>query len=213
MSGVLANNILKFVACETPETRLLHDVVHHHHGRPHQLLAPMSDRIEIDSSSPQALLTFYRRLYPFKSLFNWLNHEPVPTRRFTHREFAFTLQGDIYIRYYSFANAEELKKQIVQLNPSRFEIGAVYSARVCVLSCLDTLAFTQFVMSLAPRQEDVTTRNTSTRTTRTRIRYRHDRLRRNPYLLLWKGDLQAMLGIHRCSCQGPRQRASRTVWV
>ncbi|KAI0355832.1 prim-pol domain-containing protein [Trametes cingulata] len=75
------------------------------------------------------MLAFYRRLYPFKSLFTWLNHEHAPTKLFTHREFAFTLQGDVYLRYNSFANADELKKQVCTLNPTRFEIGPVYSAR------------------------------------------------------------------------------------
>ncbi|RDB25171.1 DNA primase small subunit, partial [Hypsizygus marmoreus] len=77
----------------------------------------------------EVMLTFYRRLYPFKSIFNWLNHEHTPTRLFTHREFAFTLQGDIYLRYNSFNTVDELKKQVCQLNPTRFEIGPVYSAR------------------------------------------------------------------------------------
>ncbi|KAG5652475.1 hypothetical protein H0H81_004883 [Sphagnurus paluster] len=77
----------------------------------------------------EVMLTFYRRLYPFKSIFNWLNHEHAPTQLFTHREFAFTLQGDVYLRYNSFNTAEELKKQVCQLNPTRFEIGPVYSAR------------------------------------------------------------------------------------
>jgi hypothetical protein len=54
----------------------------------------------------------------------------VPTRLFTHREFAFTLAGDIYLRYNSFANSDEMKKEVLRLNPSRFEIGAIYSARV-----------------------------------------------------------------------------------
>lgn len=75
------------------------------------------------------MLTFYRRLYPFKSIFHWLNHEHTPTRRFTYREFAFTLPGDIYLRYNSFNSVDDLKKQVCQLNPSRFEIGPVYSAR------------------------------------------------------------------------------------
>ncbi|KAJ3511223.1 hypothetical protein NLJ89_g4221 [Agrocybe chaxingu] len=83
---------------------------------------------EIDVS-PEVMLTFYRRLYPFKSIFNWLNHEHAPSRLFTHREFAFTLQGDVYLRYQSFNNADELKRQVCQLNPTRFEIGPVYSAR------------------------------------------------------------------------------------
>jgi DNA primase small subunit len=85
---------------------------------------------DFDPSSAEVMLAFYRRLYPFKSIFNWLNHEHIPTRLFTHREFAFTLQGDVYLRYNSFNNAEDLKKQVFALNPSRFEIGPVYSARV-----------------------------------------------------------------------------------
>ncbi|KAF8893864.1 DNA primase catalytic subunit [Infundibulicybe gibba] len=75
------------------------------------------------------MLAFYRRLYPFKSIFTWLNHGHIPTRLFTHREFAFTLQGDVYLRYNSFNAFDELKKQVCQLNPTRFEIGPVYSAR------------------------------------------------------------------------------------
>ena len=87
--------------------------------------------MEMDASSPEVMLTFYRRLFPFKSLYNWLNHEHTPTRLFTHREFAFTLQGDVYLRYNSFNTADDLKKKICQLNPTRFEIGPVYTARVC----------------------------------------------------------------------------------
>ncbi|KAG2361824.1 hypothetical protein BDR07DRAFT_1485396 [Suillus spraguei] len=50
------------------------------------------------------------------------------TKRFVHkREFAFTLQGDVYLRYNCFSNAEELKKQVCALNPTRFEIGPMYS--------------------------------------------------------------------------------------
>ncbi|THH30888.1 hypothetical protein EUX98_g3270 [Antrodiella citrinella] len=75
------------------------------------------------------MLAFYRRLYPFKSIFSWLNHEHTPTKLFTHREFAFTLPGDVYLRYNSFNTADELKKQVCNLNPTRFEIGPVYSAR------------------------------------------------------------------------------------
>ncbi|KAH9836234.1 prim-pol domain-containing protein [Rhodofomes roseus] len=79
--------------------------------------------------SPEIMLAFYKRLYPYKSIFGWLNHEHTPTRRFTHREWAFTLPPDTYVRYQSFADADELKKQVCQLNPTRFEIGPVYSAK------------------------------------------------------------------------------------
>ncbi|ETW77931.1 hypothetical protein HETIRDRAFT_441443 [Heterobasidion irregulare TC 32-1] len=84
---------------------------------------------ELDPSSPEVMLAFYRRLYPFKSIFKWLNHEHSPTRLFTNREIAYTLQSDVYLRYNSFTTVEEFKKQTCSLNPTRFEIGPVYTAR------------------------------------------------------------------------------------
>lgn len=91
--------------------------------------------------TPELMLAFYRRLYPFKSIFSWLNHEHTPTKLFTHREFAFTLAGDVYLRYNSFATADDLKKQVCTLNPTRFEIGPVYSARVSSSSLRFHIAF------------------------------------------------------------------------
>ena len=76
-----------------------------------------------------ALLAYYRRLLPFRSLYTWLNQDVAPTRNFTHREFAFTLQNDAYLRYQSFSSWDEWKKEVCRLNPSRFEIGPVYSAK------------------------------------------------------------------------------------
>ena len=90
--------------------------------------------MDIDPASSDVLLAFYRRLYPFRSLFLWLNQSHTPTKLFTHREFAFTLQGDVYLRYNSFNSVDDLKKQVCSLIPTRFEIGPVYSARVSLLS-------------------------------------------------------------------------------
>jgi hypothetical protein len=87
---------------------------------------------EIETPTPELMLAFYRRLYPFKSIFKWLNHEHTPSRLFTHREISFTLQNDVYLRYHSFTTADEFKKQTCTLNPTRFEIGPVYTARVRV---------------------------------------------------------------------------------
>jgi len=70
---------------------------------------------------------FYRRLFPFRYLFQWLNHSASPSNDFAHREFAFTLPNDAYLRYQSFVSADLLRKQCMQLIPSRFEIGPVYS--------------------------------------------------------------------------------------
>lgn len=84
-----------------------------------------------DSIEPMAMLAFYKRLLPFKSLYTWLNRDlpHQPTRNFTHREFAFTLLNDVYIRYNSFSDWQEWKREVVRLNPARFEIGPVYTAK------------------------------------------------------------------------------------
>lgn len=115
------------------------------------------------------MLTFYRRLYPFKSIFNWLNHEHAPTRLFTHREFAFTLQGDVYLRYNSFTTADELKKSVCQLNPTRFEIGPIYTARVRSTSIFYSLAGSDRM--IAQGQKDSARRCFQCCAARTRVRH------------------------------------------
>ncbi|TRM65582.1 hypothetical protein BD626DRAFT_567482 [Schizophyllum amplum] len=84
---------------------------------------------EKEELSPDIMLAFYKRLYPFNSIFNWLNQDLVASRLFTHREFAFTLANDAYLRYQSFNNAADMKKQVLSMNPTRFEIGPVYTAK------------------------------------------------------------------------------------
>ena len=96
----------------------------------------MPSSAETETPTPELMLAFYRRLYPFKSIFKWLNHEYVPSRLFTNREIAFTLQNDVYLRYNSFTTADEFKKQTCTYNPTRFEIGPVYTARVRVSKTL-----------------------------------------------------------------------------
>ena len=90
---------------------------------------------DTEKPTPELMLAFYRRLYPFKSIFKWLNHEHKPNRLFTHREISFTLQNDVYLRYHSFENVDEFKKETCTLNPTRFEIGPVYTSRVGVSGC------------------------------------------------------------------------------
>ncbi|EFY99623.1 eukaryotic-type DNA primase [Metarhizium robertsii] len=81
----------------------------------------------LKASDPEVMRSFYQRLFPWRQLFQWLNHSPTPTNDFGNREFAFTLQNDAYLRYQSFATADLLRKDVLRLMPSRFEIGPVYS--------------------------------------------------------------------------------------
>ena len=78
-------------------------------------------------SDPQIMLQFYSRLFPFRQLFQWLNHGIKPSPDFANREFALTLSNDAYLRYQSYTTADLLRKDILRLNPSRFEIGPVYT--------------------------------------------------------------------------------------
>ncbi|TIB70083.1 hypothetical protein E3P77_00133 [Wallemia ichthyophaga] len=82
-----------------------------------------------DASNPHVTRAYYERLYPFKQMYQFYNGDIVPTRQFTNREFAFTVKDDIYLRYLSFSTWDDWKKETLRLNPSRFEIGAVYTAR------------------------------------------------------------------------------------
>lgn len=74
------------------------------------------------------MLAFYQRLFPWRTLFQWLNHSPVASPAFTNREFALTLQNDVYLRYQSFQTVEALRDAVLHHNPTRFEIGPEYSA-------------------------------------------------------------------------------------
>ncbi|KAK7428731.1 p48 polypeptide of DNA primase [Neonectria magnoliae] len=86
------------------------------------------DKTAMGASDPEVMRSFYQRLFPWRYLFQWLNHSPTPTNDFANREFALTLQNDAYLRYQSFTTADLLRKDVLRLMPSRFEIGPVYSA-------------------------------------------------------------------------------------
>jgi DNA primase small subunit len=97
--------------------------------------------LAVDHSDPTVVLIFYQRLFPFRYLFEWLNHSPNPTKAFTNRELAFTLQNDVYLRYLSFTSHSALKAQVIATNPKRFEIGPVYSANPRDRKALQKKAF------------------------------------------------------------------------
>ena len=67
------------------------------------LTAQARPAAQVDS---QIMYAFYQRLFPFRYLFQWLNHSVKPSPDFSNREFAFTLQNDAYLRYQSFTTAD-----------------------------------------------------------------------------------------------------------
>ena len=75
----------------------------------------MSQSKADDSVDPMALLVYYRRILPFKSLYMWLNRDITPARNFTHREFALTLQNNAYLRYQSYSTWDEWKLSLIHI--------------------------------------------------------------------------------------------------
>lgn len=91
----------------------------------------------VESFSPQMLRIYYDRLFPFDKMFRWLSYGNHPGERgqaksgdrdfFLRREFTFVLAGDIYCRYQCFRDAAEWKQKVMDQQPVRMEIGAVYT--------------------------------------------------------------------------------------
>jgi len=72
---------------------------------------------------------YYKRLFPYQQYARWLQYGNVDKNYMAHREFSFTLADDIYIRYLSFSNAEQLEAEMVKRCPHKIDIGAVFNAR------------------------------------------------------------------------------------
>lgn len=86
--------------------------------------------------STELLRVYYGRLFPYDALFKWLSYGNDPSREsmgvqkdfFLRREFSFTIEDDIYIRYQCFKDCKELTAAIQKRQPHKIDIGAVFNA-------------------------------------------------------------------------------------
>ena len=85
---------------------------------------------------PEHMKLYYGRLFPHQTLYKWLaygndyarsKHPKADRSFFSRRELCFTLDGDIFVRYQSFKDAEEMEAAIKQKCPAKIDIGPVYN--------------------------------------------------------------------------------------
>ncbi|KAK4728865.1 hypothetical protein R3W88_021853 [Solanum pinnatisectum] len=79
------------------------------------------------------LKAYYGKIFPYVDIFKWLSygndgkHPGCDHSYFGRREFSFTLDNDIYLRFQSFNTASELENAIKEKCPFKIDIGPVYS--------------------------------------------------------------------------------------
>ncbi|XP_059443050.1 uncharacterized protein LOC132175198 isoform X2 [Corylus avellana] len=86
-----------------------------------------------DEFNANYLKVYYGKLFPHADIFKWISygndgkHPACDQSYFSRREFSYTLDNDIYLRYQSFNSASELENSIKEKCPFKIDIGPVYS--------------------------------------------------------------------------------------
>ncbi|PIA34617.1 hypothetical protein AQUCO_03700124v1 [Aquilegia coerulea] len=79
------------------------------------------------------LKLYYGKLFPHAEMFKWMSygndgkHPACDQSYIGRREFSFTLENDIYVRFQSFNSAVELENSIKEKCPFKIDIGPVYN--------------------------------------------------------------------------------------
>lgn len=84
------------------------------------------------------LLVFFVHIWKVITLYDFVyfcesvdgKHPGCDEYYFGRREFSFTLENDVYLRYKSFKNASVMEDAIKSNFPYKIDIGAVYSVDV-----------------------------------------------------------------------------------
>jgi hypothetical protein len=72
----------------------------------------------------EELKLYYQQYFPFNH-FNF--------HKFTHKEFSFTLENDVYMRFLSFSGPADFKNMVLKYVPFKIDIGAVYNIKVILI--------------------------------------------------------------------------------
>nr|XP_009759536.1 PREDICTED: DNA primase small subunit isoform X1 [Nicotiana sylvestris]XP_009759537.1 PREDICTED: DNA primase small subunit isoform X1 [Nicotiana sylvestris] len=97
------------------------------------MLIDGEDNAVPDGFNADYLKAYYGKLFPCADMFKWLSYgndgkHPGCDHSYSgRREFSFTLDNDIYLRFQSFNTASELESAIKEKCPFKIDIGPVYS--------------------------------------------------------------------------------------
>ncbi|KAK9677795.1 hypothetical protein RND81_11G167800 [Saponaria officinalis] len=86
-----------------------------------------------DEFNPNYLKAYYAKLFPYSDMFKWMSygndgkHPSCDQSYFSRREFSFTLDDDIYLRYQSFKSVAEFESAVKEKCPFKIDIGPVFS--------------------------------------------------------------------------------------
>lgn len=96
-------------------------------------------------------LHFKHLLYVESVVYGFSSSFPFLTDRdsFVNREFSYTLQDDIYVRYQSFTSREALEESIKTTVPHKIDIGAIFNHKVTsmIWSTLSSHSSLSFLLS------------------------------------------------------------------
>jgi len=74
----------------------------------------------------QVMSEYYQRVFPTELVTRWLGYGESASF-LSRREFCFTLVGDIFTRFRSYATEAALKAELVRSGPEKIDVGAVYN--------------------------------------------------------------------------------------
>nr|XP_028949043.1 DNA primase small subunit-like isoform X1 [Malus domestica] len=86
-----------------------------------------------DGFNSHYLKVYYGKLFPYADIFKWMSygndgkHPACDQSYFSRREFSFTQENDVYLRFQSFNSVPELESSVKEKCPVKIDIGPVYS--------------------------------------------------------------------------------------